>query len=131
MKVIGWTAWRDPRYPDDDVSNALFAEQRAATISELRRRNIRFSGFYHQRGALGVPVFDNDTAFHVSFRSWGRIMSEAFPEPGDGEFAYVRWAWNPPCDPDCVFLPNPEDYPGFEPWDKPLTEGDIREMFGD
>lgn len=123
MKVIGWTSWCDPRYPDKDLNDCLFKERWAATIDELRKHNIRFSGFYHQRDDYGVPVFDDGKAFHVSFRSWGHIMAEAYPETvSDNIFGYAQWAWASPGDQGSVSPPIPDIYPDFLPWNRSPKE---------
>ena len=107
MRIIGWTAWHDPRFPDEH-NDPLFGERRAEVVEELKRRDYHFTGYYHQEGECGVPIFDDGGALRVSFRSWGQIMADAWPEEKCPEHnAYIRWAW----------------------WYEPLTEEQFREQY--
>ena len=124
MKVIGWTGWDDPRYREDYLSDPLFEEHRNAVIDELRKRNYHFSGFYHQGGELGVPVFDDGDWFKVSYRTWGQIMADAYPEEmGQTKSAYIEWAWCSPCEPKDMIIPRREDYPEYDFWKESVLEG--------
>ena len=121
MKVIGWTRWYDPRYPEEDLHEpqSLFEERWQATVEELRKHNYHMDGFYHQEGELGVPVFDDGGWMHLSHRSWGRLMAESYPEEtGDDLFAYVVWAWKMENNAPEMVLPKKEDYPDYEFWDQ-------------
>jgi len=118
VKVIGWTGWDDPRYREDYLSDPLFEEHRNAVIDELQKRNYHFSGFYHQGGELGVPVFDDGDWFKVSYRTWGQIMADAYPEEmTKAKSAYIVWAWCSPCEPKDMIIPRREDYPDYEFWE--------------
>ena len=35
MKVIGWTGWDDPRYPDDYGDDLLLEERKKVVVEEL------------------------------------------------------------------------------------------------
>ena len=35
MKVIGWTGWDDPRYPDDYGDDPLLEERKKVVVEEL------------------------------------------------------------------------------------------------
>ena len=121
MKVIGWTGWDDPRYPEDDLNEPMpvFEERRQATIEELRKRNYHLDGFYHQGGELGVPVFDDGGWLRVTYRTWGQIMADAFPrETGGDSMSYVVWAWHFSDDKGAMNLPKKEDYPDYVFWDQ-------------
>jgi hypothetical protein len=129
VRIIGWTAWHDPRFPDEH-NDPLFGERRAEVVEELKRRDYHFTGYYHQEGECGVPIFDDGGALRVSFRSWGQIMADAWPEEKCPERnAYIRWAWYPPPEWEGMVIPRKEDYPGFEPWYEPLTEEQFREQY--
>ena len=125
MKVIGWTGWEDPRYREDYLSDPLFEEHRNAVIEALREHNYHFSGFYHQGGELGVPVFDDGDWFKVSYRTWGQIMADAYPEEmTKAKSAYIVWAWCSPCEPKDMIIPRREDYPDYEFWEGPFPVDD-------
>ena len=127
MKVIGWTNWYDPRYPDDFSNDPLLEERKQAVAEELRKHNYHINGFYHQSGERGVPVFDDGNWLRVTFRTWGQIMADAFPEEtGVGQRAYVQWAWAPPGGPDNMILPKQEDYPDFDYREWRITEEQFR-----
>ena len=117
MRVIGWTNWHDPRYLQDDLSDPLFEERWQTAIEELRRHNYHMDGFYHQDGELGVPVFDDGGWLRVSYRTWGQLMAEAYPqEVGHHPMAYVEWAWTWSGEKDREVLPQREDYPDYDFW---------------
>ena len=106
MKVIGWTGWDDPRYPDDYGDDPLLEERKNVVIEELRKHNYHISGYYHQGGKRGVPVFDDGNWLRISFRSWGQIMADAYPEEmAQAKSAYIVWAWCSPCDPKDMTIP--------------------------
>ena len=130
MRIIGWTAWHDPRYTDEIDDDMQLEERKAAVVKELKRHNYHFTGYYHQEGKFGVPVFDDGGTLRVSFRSWGQIMADAWPEEtGAEKSAYIIWAWYPPAGWESMIAPTKEDYPDFEPWDEPLTEEQFREQY--
>ena len=87
--------------------------------------NYHFSGFYHQGGELGVPVFDDGDWFKVSYRTWGQIMADAYPEEmTQAKSSYTVWAWCSPCEPKDMILPRRNDYPDFEFWEGPFPVND-------
>ena len=89
----------------------MFDSRFDAFVLELRKRGYHFTGFYHQGGEYGVPVFDDGGWLRVSFRQWGAIMAKAFPEEvGTDKMAYIHWAWTWDDDQSLIKYPNPEDY---------------------
>ena len=95
MKIIRWTFWGDPIYPEAEWSAADENNPyEAAVIETIRKKGYRFSGIAHQGAQYGVPVFDDGKQFNVSMRHWDGIMAEALGI--EGEYAYVDWAWVPP-----------------------------------
>lgn len=104
MKVIGWTHCGDERYPDmeDPIDKKVYGADYdifvKLIIKDIRKHGYHFSGFYHQCGDYGVPVFSNGKSLCVSFRTWGRIMADAWPDELDNSspMGYCNWAWYAP-----------------------------------
>ena len=95
MKIIRWTFWGDPIYPEAEWS--LLDEHNPyelELIKEIREKGYRLTGIAHQNYRYGVPVFDDGKQFNVSMRYWGNIMAKALGI--DGEDGYREWAWTPP-----------------------------------
>ena len=95
MKIIRWTFWGDPMYPDAEWS--LLDEHNPyelELIKEIREKGYRLTGIAHQNYRYGVPVFDDGKQFNVSMRYWGNIMAKALGI--DGEDGYREWAWTSP-----------------------------------
>ena len=87
MKIIRWTFWGDPIYPEAEWS--LLDEHNPyelELIKEIREKCYRLSGMVHQNYRYGVPVFDDGKQFNVSMRYWGGIMANALGI--EGEDAY-------------------------------------------
>lgn len=100
MRIIGWTHYDDPTREElfpigDEVSWEQVKEVEDAIVEELRSKGYKFSGYYHQNGDYGCPVFENGKWYGVSFRRWGSIMAEAYPEYARhySTHGYVMWAW--------------------------------------
>ena len=126
MKVIGWTGWDDPRYPDDYGDDPLLEERKKVVVEELRKHNYHISGYYHQGGKRGVPVFDDGNWLRISFRSWGQIMADAYPEEmAQAKSAYTVWAWCSPCEPKDMITPRRGDYPEYDFWEGPFPVDDM------
>ena len=98
MKVIGWTHYGDERYPDMDDPIDQYDNYIKAIIKDIRKHGYHFSGYYHQGGDYGVPVFSNGKSLCVSFRTWGRIMADAWLDELDNSspMGYCNWAWYAP-----------------------------------
>ena len=93
MKIIKWTFWGDPKYPEVEWAGPDADKPYEETVVEaIRQHGYRFSGQAHQNAQYGVPVFENGKQYNVSMRHWGRIMAEA---TGLGGCAYASWAWFP------------------------------------
>lgn len=96
MEIVSWVDWDDNRFKFAE-KDELFYERWKEVVRELRRKNYRFTGNYHQYGDHGVPMFDDGMCFMVSMRMWGEVMAQAFPETAtQGEYAYCAWAWQCP-----------------------------------
>ena len=79
LKIVGWTDY-DSEYPSITVSNEEIGEIVSIVVDEIKEKGYAFSGNDHQNSYTGVPVFDNGTCLRASMRSWGMIMSFAYPE---------------------------------------------------
>ena len=107
-RVIKWTHWENPEYPEVDCKTEEESrEYESAIIESIREHGYRFFGESHQRHPYGVPVFDDGTRYETTFRHWGRLMAEALGI--EGEYAYVIWAFRAPSDEKEVF-PDPKDW---------------------
>ena len=69
-------------------------------IEDIREHGYHFFGEQHQNAEYGVPVLDGKYLFQESFRVWGAIMAEAYPDEDygtadndDGKYNYCKWAW--------------------------------------
>ena len=72
-----------------------------------------------------MPVFDDGDWFKVSYRTWGQIMADTYPEEMDQtKSAYILWAWCSPCEPKDMIIPRREDYPEYDFWDGPFPVDD-------
>lgn len=84
MKVVKWSEWDDAYEENFIKSNHRLLsyndEEYDAVISEIREKGYKFPGEYHQNGDYGVPIFDNGKPFMVTRRTWGYVMSKAWPE---------------------------------------------------
>lgn len=103
MKIIQWCEYDDEKYEDLTGEERFEAED--IIIKELRENGYHFSGYYHQYGAHGAPVFDNGKQYHTTFRGWGGIMTRAYPDEIDDTdgMGYAEWAWD--------FIHHTEKYP--------------------
>lgn len=133
QKIVGWTCYDDPDHEElfkigEVVSWEDIIEIEEMIADELREKGYMFSGFYHQGGEYGCPLFDNGKWYGVSYRRWGAIMAMAHPETIGGvkDHAYVNWAWTPPCN---EVYPNPDDYRPTESPFKPVTKQLLNEIF--
>ena len=79
LKIVGWTDY-DSEYPSITVSNEEIGEVVSIVVDEIKEKGYAFSGNDHQNSYTGVPVFDNGTCLRASMRSWGMIMTFAYPE---------------------------------------------------
>lgn len=79
LKIVGWTDY-DSEYPSITVSNEEIGEVVSIVVDEIKEKGYAFSGNDHQNSYTGVPVFDNGTCLRASMRTWGMIMSFAYPE---------------------------------------------------
>ncbi len=79
LKIVGWTDF-ESEYPSITVSNEEIGEVIGVVVDEIKAKGYAFSGEEHQSSYTGVPVFDNGTCLRASMRSWGMIMTFAYPE---------------------------------------------------
>ena len=79
LKIIGWTDY-DSDYPSITISNEEIGEVVGIVVDEIKANGYAFSGDNHQNSCTGVPVFDNGTCLRASMRTWGMIMTFAYPE---------------------------------------------------
>lgn len=113
MKIVGWTWAEDPQYkemfPPGEGTFEEFDAAREIVIKELRDKGYKFTGYYHQGGDFGVPVFDTGEKLVCSYRTWGGIMADAYPEEVDNSdgFGYTEWAWITDRE---MILPSEDDY---------------------
>lgn len=107
MKVVSWTFFGDERYPEKFPFCGLGAAPEeidavdAAIVDALREGGYHFPGYYHQNpddSAKGVPVLDDGRRCEFTFRTWGAIMAQAYPDEmktWEG-MEYCKWAWGVP-----------------------------------
>jgi len=104
LKIIGWSEWRF------GAREATTDHHRELAIQEMRKNNYHWTGEYHQNGEGGVPVFNDGTRLQLSFRGWGSLMADAYPEEVadiEPKWAYCKYAWFNPDLPHIV--PKQED----------------------
>ena len=95
MKITGWTDFWDVRFEDAAKAGVSeFREMREVIKKEIKEKGYKICGYSHQNGY--APVIDNKWLFSVTFRSWGRIMQEAYDLPDEDGFGYCIWAWSKP-----------------------------------
>ena len=97
LKVVGWTDY-DSSYPSITVTNEELNEVLAIVVEAIREGEYMLSGEEHQCSYAGVPVFDNGTCFRASMRSWGTIMSFAYPEINGQKTNYMDFYMNTPAE---------------------------------
>ena len=78
LKIIGWTSY-DSEFPSATIANEEIGAYLGVVIDEIVKCGYVFSGNDHQNSDTGVPVFDDGTCLRASMRSWGAIMSFAYP----------------------------------------------------
>ena len=92
LKVVKWTFWGDPEYPEaawtNETEDRLYEE---AVVRAVKEHGYRFTGTEHQRAEYGTPVLNDGKQYNVSMRHWGRIMAEVLGLTG--EYDYAIWAW--------------------------------------
>ena len=95
LKVVGWTNYESP-FPSADVTEETMDEVVFCVASEIRANGYMISGMDHQYTATGVPVFNDGTCLRASMRSWGMIMSVAYPELNGKETGYMDFYMDVP-----------------------------------
>ena len=106
LKVVGWTNY-DSDFPSITVSNEELNEVLAVVVEAIREGEYMISGQDHQCSYAGVPVFDNGTCFRASMRSWGTIMTFAYPEVNGQKTSYMDFYMSTPSEekiPDTLSL---------------------------
>ena len=105
MRVTGYTEWREGSkiyilLNHVAYSKELFEEAEKAVIEDIREHGYHFFGEQHQNAEYGVPILNGKYLFQESFRVWGAIMAEAYPDEEygtadneDGKYNYCKWAW--------------------------------------
>lgn len=120
MKIIGWTDWHFYGFSEEHDANYEYKEMEPKTIAEMKEietiiaqelcnKGYKFDGNYHQNGDFGVPIFDTGEVYQCTFRGWGRIMAQAYPDEIDNSdgMGYCDWAWIAPVP---MVVPNNDDY---------------------
>lgn len=79
LKIIGWTDY-DSAYPSANMTNETMNDYISCVVNEIVEGGYMFSGEAHQISDTGVPVFSDGTCFRASMRTWGTIMTLAYPE---------------------------------------------------
>lgn len=95
MKIVKWDKFDSEKYKPFETIEEI-KQARMLIINELRDNGYHFSGYYHQNGEHGSPVFDNGKQYRTSLRVWGEIMADAYPEEIDNSegMGYCIWAWD-------------------------------------
>ncbi len=88
LHVVKWVPWRF----NLDGNSCCNDYHENVLIEHIRENNIKFGGFYHQDGALGMPVFSDGSEMDKSYRGWGDIMAKAWEDEYD-EWSYCKYAW--------------------------------------
>jgi len=105
LKIVGWASF-DSSFPSasiaqEDVTNAL-----AIIVKEILENGYMLSGNDHQNSDTGVPVFNDGTCFRASMRTWGLVMSAAYPELDGKKTNYMDFYMSTPMERN---LPKPLD----------------------
>ena len=95
LKIVGWTDY-ESKYPSIVISNEELGAVLGVVVDEIKEKCYSFSGSDHQNSYTGVPVFDNGTCLRASMRSWGMIMSFAYPEVDGSGTQYMDFYMSTP-----------------------------------
>ncbi len=79
LKIIGWTDY-DSSYPSANITNETMNDYISCVVNAIVESGYMFSGKDHQNSDTGVPVFSDGTCLRASMRTWGTIMTFAYPE---------------------------------------------------
>lgn len=81
----------------DRIGDSIYDELKKAVIRELQENGYHFSGNEHQYADHCVPVIDDKYALEVSFREWGAIMEDAYPDEDYSMYkenmGYCKWSF--------------------------------------
>lgn len=126
LKIVGWTDY-DSDYPSIEITNDEIGAVLDVVIQEITKNGYMFSGEEHQNSLTGVPVFDNGTCLRASMRSWGTIMSFAYPEIDKEPTNYMSFYMSTPGD---TVMPKYESI-DVEPSDSKNFNGMITKQDGE
>ena len=76
-KIAGYAHY-DDAYPTKAIDNDKVMEMISAVAVQLREKGYCYSGNDHQNAYLGMPVFEDGTAFRATMRCWGALMAMAY-----------------------------------------------------
>lgn len=93
MKVTAWCGWDTKRQA---VPAELSTEAWDAVVAEMKKHNLKFSGFSYQEQEFCVPVLDDTWVLLLSLRTWGELMSEVLNLDNSDGLSYCAWAWDAP-----------------------------------
>lgn len=101
LRIVDWVDWCDVECNPGvrDVSTLTtdeFQKYREAVVKSMKESGYKFTGFYHQNGEYGVPIFEDGVMFLVSQRTWGGIMADVMGADPNDRLAYMNWAYMPP-----------------------------------
>ena len=128
-RVIGWTYYDDDSIKDKEVTYAA----REAIKDEIKKCGYQITGWHHQEWSHCTPVLNDGKKRTFSQRGWGALMAEAF---GDiGAYAYARYTFIGPVDPDEYKLPQYSEFKKvekvpalYETFAFPVAEGELEEL---
>lgn len=100
LQIVDWINYEEAEalgYRDaDSVEAKEFMRHEQLVVDSLRRNGYKFTGFYHQNGEHGVPLFNDGMVYRVSQRVWGGIMAEALGLDLSNRMSYLAWYYIAP-----------------------------------
>ena len=67
-------------------------------VKEISDNGYIFSGEEHQNASTGVPILEDGSCFRASMRSWGIIMSAAYPTISERATNYMDFYMSTPSE---------------------------------
>jgi hypothetical protein len=68
-----------------------------AIRESVLEHKICFGGDVHQQHPEGVPLFEDDTVAHFTYRAWGDLMAAIWSEAHDTDYTYMTFYMGNKC----------------------------------